>query len=321
MSSAPPSLPWELVRTTCLSLGWDDAGVTDPNLNARDIAAYERWLASGHHGRLHYMENRVRTDPSRLLHHVRSIILLVTRYKQPWHPFQKGQGLIASYARGRDYHRLHRKRLKKLIQWLETRVGETGVALGFSDAHPVMEKALAVKAGLGWLGKNTLLIHRRFGTFILLSGVLTSIHIEPPKLTLDYQLPRCGNCSRCIDVCPVGALIAPYVLDANCCLSYHLIESKQRIPPEIAQKNPGYIFGCDLCQDVCPHNQKIPPCCPPELAETAGLGPYQSEEALRKIAENPSLLFGTPLQRRGIHGLLHTLETLTYHQKVTPRGE
>lgn len=294
------------MRQIALELGWDDVGVTEPHLseeNRRDCVA---WLDQGLHAELGYMENPVRLDPKQLWQEARSALLFVTNYKQPETPLRADAGLIASYARGRDYHHLHRKRLKKFIHWLETRSGQTNIAKPFSDSSPIMEKALAVQAGLGWFGKNTLLIHRKFGTFTLLSGVLTSLDIEQKKM--EARLPRCGSCTRCLDACPTQALISPYVLDGNRCLSYHLIESKKPIPEEIRQKNPGYVFGCDICQNVCPHNVRNPLSLLDAFSPESGIGPYLDEPLLQQLESDPERLFGTPLQRRKVTGLKHTLQ-------------
>jgi epoxyqueuosine reductase len=224
---------------------------------------------------------------------------------------EQEKGLIASYARGKDYHHIHRKRLKKFILWLEEQTGKAGIAKGFSDSSPLMEKALAVQAGLGWLGKNTLLIHRRFGTFTLLSGVLTTLALGlPQQPPLFPHTPRCGSCTRCIDACPTEALSTPYQLNAARCLSYHLIESKEEIPADIQKRNPGYIFGCDICQEVCPHNKRRLPSSHVEFSPDSGIGIYLSEKELSKLEVEPEKLFGTPLQRRGVKGLKYTFETL-----------
>ncbi len=238
------------------------------------------------------MENRVRMDPKLLYPEAKTAIIFVTNYKQPPVPMKEGEGLIASYARGKDYHHLHRKRLKKFIRWLEEMSGKTEIAKPFSDSSPILEKALAVQAGLGWFGKNTLLIHRRFGTFTLLSGVLTSLEITMVKM--EPRLAKCGSCTRCLDACPTQALIAPYHLDAQRCLSYHLIESKKPIPEEIRKRNPGYVFGCDICQNVCPHNVRNPLTQVPEFDPKVGVGPYLNKDKLEELEKHPDYLFGTP---------------------------
>jgi epoxyqueuosine reductase len=306
------TLSFEDIRHQGLSLGWDDIGMTKAIIPHEDIIAYEKWVERKGHAKLTYMENANRCDPQKLLPGAKTAIMFISYYKQTPVPFEKEFGVVASYARGRDYHHLHRKRLKKFIQWLEEEVGTKGIAKGFSDSSPLLEKALAVQAGLGWLGKNTLLIHRRFGTFTLLSGILTTLEFtQPMQPAIVAHLPRCGSCTRCIDACPTGALSTPYQLDATRCLSYHLIESKEEIPSEIQRRNPGYIFGCDICQDVCPHNQRKPSSTQAAFSPDAGVGIYLSGASIAKLEREPERLFGTPLQRRGVVGLKHTFDTLT----------
>ena len=299
----PEAITFEEIYAQALALGWDDAGVTAAVIPDEDIEAYRSWLAAGQHANLHYMENQLRCAPSELLPGAQSAIIFITYYKQKKAEFRSDAGLVASYARGRDYHHVHRKRLKKFIAWLEERSGLKSVAKGFSDSTPIMERALAVQAGLGWIGKNTMLIHRRFGTFTLLSGVLTTLALPYAKTQLKLRLPRCGTCLRCVDACPTQALHSPYHLDANRCLSYHLIESKKDVPAEIRQKNPGYVFGCDICQDVCPHNVRTSDALAEEFSPDRGMGVYLSLKDVEELAEHPERLYGTPLQRRGVSGL------------------
>lgn len=302
------ALSYATLREKILSLGWQDCGVTTAQVSEANISAYRNWLQESHHGELAYMENTMRCFPRQFFPEAQSAILCVSYYRQESLPFSKDSGLIASYARGRDYHHLHRKRLKALINWMEEQTGVKGIAKPFSDSAPVLEKALAVQAGLGWFGKNTLLIHRRFGTFILLSGIMTSLKFS--NTTEALRLARCGTCRRCLDACPTQALIDPYKLDARRCLSYHLIESKQPIPEWVKEKNPGYAFGCDICQDACPHNWKKPVSDTVEFLPSNGIGAYLTEEKLQAIENDPTILFGTPLQRRGSSGLRRTWESL-----------
>jgi len=301
-------ISFDEVKEKALQIGWDDVGITPARIPEADIADYLTWLSKGYHGDLAYMENKMRCAPQELLPNAKTAILFITNYKQEKVPFQQGKGIIASYARGRDYHHLHRKRLKTFIHWLEQRSGQQGIAKGFSDSTPVLEKALAVQAGLGWFGKNTLLIHKKFGTFILLSGLFTTLEFASPIVAL--RLPRCGSCQRCIDFCPTQALVSPYQLDATKCLSYHLIESKKEIPAEIQKKNPGYIFGCDLCQDACPHNVRSPLSLVQEFTPEKGIGTHLTKERLNALTDTPEALFGTPLQRKGVPGLQQTAHSL-----------
>lgn len=295
----------EEVRAKALELGWEDVGITSASIPEEDIHSYLDWIKEGYHGDLAYMEKQIRCYPQELLPEAKSALLFITYYKQPRHPFRADAGLIASYARGRDYHRVHRKRLKRFITWLEEKSGRSGVARGFSDSTPILEKALAVQAGLGWFGKNSLLIHKKFGTFILLSGILTTL--EFPHEVKSTRIPRCGTCQRCLDACPTQAFVAPYHLDASKCLSYHLIESKESLSEEIRKKNPGYAFGCDICQDVCPHNARKPLSICSDFAEDSGIGAYLTLEDISQLEQAPEELHGTPLQRRGVKGLKNTL--------------
>lgn len=311
-SSAQPHnnapIPFTEVQTEAFRLGWDDVGITTASIPEEDIQAYRDWLREGKHAELAYMENDLRCYPQKLLPGAKTAIIFVTNYKQTWRPFRKDAGLIASYARGKKYHNLHHKRLKRFIHWLEERSNQKGIAKGFSDSTPILEKSLAVQAGLGWFGKNTLLIHRRFGTFTLLSGVLSTL--EFTGVVIAKRLPRCGSCQRCMDACPTQALEAPYKLDATKCLSYHLIESKKEIPRKIQTQNPGYVFGCDICQDACPHNVRS------KLSEhiaffpDSGMGSYLTLAEAENLKLNPEKLHGTPLQRRGVEGLIYTSEFL-----------
>lgn len=301
-------ITFDEIRTIALQLGWDDVGITQAHLSEEHIQAYKNWLAEGKQADLAYMENLIRCYPEKFFPGAKTAIIFITNYKQPKQNFQANGGLIASYARGRDYHHIHRKRLKKFIFWLEQRSGQQGIAKGFSDSSPVLEKALAVQADLGWFGKNTLLIHRRFGTFTLLSGVFTTLEI--PQVKMSIRLPRCGSCNRCMLACPTQAITSPYNLDAAKCLSYHLIESKKPIPDEIQKKNPGYIFGCDICQDACPHNIRSPLSLCSDFSSENGQGTHLHVKDLEELEKQPEKLFGTPLQRRGVEGLKHTADTL-----------
>lgn len=294
------------IKAQALALGWDDVGITTPEIPQEDIDAYLAWLEADFQGDLTYMKNAIRCDPQQLLPGAKTAIVFISNYKKAPLPFIEGEGLIASYARGRDYHQVHQRRIKKFIRWLSEYTGTDVSARGFSDSKPILEKALAVKAGLGWFGKNTLLIHRRFGTFILLSGILTTLEIPLPAVP-NLRLPKCGICTKCLDVCPTGALIDPYILNATLCLSYHLIEAKGDVPEEIKEKNPGYAFGCDLCQDVCPHNVRSPLSVREEFSPEQGIGNYLNAEKLLDIKTEPTRLYGTPLKRRGVEGLQNNL--------------
>jgi epoxyqueuosine reductase len=296
-----------LVKDKALALGFDDVGITKAQIPQADIDAYESWLESGKHGELEYMEKRMRCSPQELLPGAKTAIICVSYYKKDKSE-QPETGKVASYAWGRDYHNVHHRRLKKLIRYIEDHSGLKGCCKAFSDSAPILERALAVQAGLGWFGKNTLLIHRRFGTFTLLSGILTTLDLENPTIK-DERMPRCGSCTSCLDACPTGAL-KPYELDANLCLSYHLIEAKNPIPEKIQRQNPGYAFGCDICQDACPHNVRKPPSDTEDFQSHKGLGSFLDLSLIEELEQKPEKLFGTPLKRRGVQGLRWNTESV-----------
>lgn len=302
-------LSFDEIKEKALELGFDDVGVTRAEVSLKDITAYQDWLEKKQNADLTYMENQVRCYPDQILPGAKTAIIFVSYYRQEKIEFTENKGIVASYARGRDYHHVHRKRLKKFISWLEEKTNSKDIAKGFSDSTPVMEKALAVQAGLGWFGKNSLLIHRRFGTFTLLAGLFTTLEIPNPVMNL--SLAKCGSCKRCMDACPTQAIVAPYKVDASLCLSYHLIESKNEIPESIKKQNPGYIFGCDICQDACPHNFTKPISDKMEFSPKVGVGSSIDLQLLTELESNPERLFGTPLQRRKISGLKKTALTFS----------
>ncbi len=307
------TLSFEKIQEEALRLGWDDVGVTDAQIPEEDITAYQAWVSKHFHGELDYMAKELRCYPSEFFPGAKRAVILISYYKQSPEPFKKDAGLIASYARGRKYHNVHYRRLKKLIRFVEELAGKQNIAKAFSDSAPVLEKALAVQAGLGWFGKNTLLIHRQFGTFTLLSGFLCTLDISAPikkRFPENPRIPRCGSCQLCIDACPTQAIVEPYKLNATRCLSYHLIESQKQIPDDIRKKNPGYIFGCDICQDVCPHNKRKPLSESLDFSAQSGLGSYVSLDELETWEANPTQLHGFPLQRQGVERLKYIAKTL-----------
>jgi epoxyqueuosine reductase len=290
----------EDIREKALTLGWHDVGVTTAQVPEEDAAAYLSWVEQGYHGEMRYMERAdQRCDMEDFFPRAKSVVIFVSSYRQETLPFRDDAGLIASYARGRDYHNVYRKRLKKMVAWLEEISSVEGCARGFSDTAPVLERAFAVKAGMGFFGKNNLFIHKKLGSFVLLAGVVTMLEIEGTDIDHGRRKNHCGTCSKCIEACPGEALLAPYRLDARRCLAYHLIESKKPLPRDLAEKNPGYIFGCDICQDVCPHNAKKDLLCDEQFLPGKGRGAYLTEDELVAIQEQPERLHGTPLQRQG----------------------
>lgn len=223
---------------------------------APHVARFETWLAEGRHGEMAYMAARAgeRVVPEQLLPGVRSAIVLWLPHRTPVQPRPPhGLGRVAAYAWGRDYHNVARKALRKLRRWFAEHA-PTGQVYACVDTGPVLERAFGERAGVGWIGRSTMLIHQRFGTFGSLAVIFTTLDLP----TADAAHPnRCGTCTDCVDLCPTGALDAGG-LDARKCISYWTIEHRGIIPREIRTGLGEWVFGCDICQDVCPWNHRAP---------------------------------------------------------------
>lgn len=249
----------DALRAHALTLGFDLCGVAPVEAVAR-LDFLRDWVARGYAGDLHYVTRSLeaRIAPSRVLAGARAAIVTGTIYHTR-EPLSRERGTagdarIARYAWGEDYHEVLGRRQHLLIGWLKEHVGAPFEAVGYVDTGPVQEKALAAAAGLGWIGKHTCLIHQELGSWLFLSVILTSLDLPTGSPVPD----RCGTCTRCLDVCPTQAIVQPYVVDATRCLSYITIESHEGIAPLQREWVGSQVYGCDLCQDVCPWNSGAP---------------------------------------------------------------
>lgn len=238
-------------------LGFARLGITDPDVSAH-TPYLQQWLADGLHGSMDWMQRHqaLREDPCALHPGTQRVISVALDYRpvagNEWAVLEAPEkAYISRYALGRDYHKLFRKRLNALAQWLTDTVGPHGYRV-FSDSAPVLEKHLAEKAGLGWIGKHTLLLSRDGGSWFFLGELFTDC---PLPLTETPEAPRCGSCTACLDVCPTRAFVAPYRLDASRCISYLTIEHQGVIPESLRAPMGNRVFGCDDCQLVCPWNR------------------------------------------------------------------
>ena len=255
-----PSTPEDLaqaIKHKALDLGFQQLGVSDTDLDT-DRAYLDRWLALERHGEMDYMARHgsKRTSPEELLPGTVRVIAVRMDYlpqsgaEAERALMQPDRAYIARYALGRDYHKLMRHRLKQLAEWLKTKVGDTSYRV-FVDSAPVMERALARKAGLGWIGKHTNLLDRQAGSWFLLGEIYTDVPLPCDKPVTEH----CGSCRACIDICPTQAIVGPKELDARRCISYLTIEQRGSIPVEFRRAIGNRIFGCDDCQLVCPWNR------------------------------------------------------------------
>ncbi|MGI8672813.1 MAG: tRNA epoxyqueuosine(34) reductase QueG [Luteitalea sp.] len=243
------------LRAHAWSLGFDLCGVA-PIAGVGRIDYLREWVARGFAADLDYVTRSVeqRTDPTRVLPGARSAIVTGTIYntdhRHAADRTEPGVARIARYAWGEDYHEVLGRRLHLLLGWLKEHAGTPFDAVAYVDTGPVQEKALAAQSGLGWIGKHSCLINERLGSWMFLSVILTTLDLPSGSPVVD----RCGTCTRCLDVCPTGAIVAPYVVDAARCLSYVTIESHQGIDDAARPHLGAQVYGCDLCQDVCPWN-------------------------------------------------------------------
>lgn len=236
-------------------LGFILAGVTTPEPPSH-YSTFERWLALGRHGTMDYLateRSRLRrANPREIMPECKSILVLATPYSPPSTKIQANEGRVASYAWGADYHDVLPVRLKELVQFIEEQVGGPVKNRWYTDTGPILERDLAQRAGIGWIGKNTCLIHPRHGSYFLLSEILLDLDLEPdPPFITDH----CGTCTRCIDACPTDCILPDRTIDAARCISYLTIELKEEIPVEMREKIGNWVFGCDICQMVCPWNR------------------------------------------------------------------
>jgi epoxyqueuosine reductase len=262
------------LRGRAREIGFDAVRVARAAPLERDRGVLEQWLARGRHAGMRWMERdpAKRADPRKLLPGCRSVVVAAMNY---W-PGAAGaaadpaRARVALYARGRDYHKVLSQRLRALAAWIEEVTG--AVSRTFVDTGPVLERAWAERAGLGWIGKNANLLTRDMGSWLLLGEVLTAAVLEPDE---GPHAEFCGSCTACVDACPTGAIVADGLVDSNLCISYWTIEHRGAIPPERRAGNGEWIFGCDVCQEVCPWNETF--------SVPADGDPFERREDLRGL--------------------------------------
>lgn len=304
-----PSSEVEWIREQAVLLGFADCRIARPD-TYDELPHLQAYLAKGHHGDMQFLtENHdKRADPSLLVPGTRSVIsvrmnYLTTPAPHRHIPDEPEFGVVARYARGRDYHKTVRQRLKQLGQRISQRYGDV-MTRPFADSAPIFEKALAENSGLGWTGKHTLLIHREAGSFFVLGELFTSLQLpfDPPATA------HCGSCDACLRICPTQAIVAPYQLDARRCIAYLTIEFKGSIPLELRQGIGNRVFGCDDCQLICPWNRFAQVATVPDFLPRHGLDHTRLLEFwLWSEAEFLEKTEGSPLRRTGYEAFLRNI--------------
>lgn len=246
----------EMVRQEALRLGFDAVGFARARRLEEHESRLEQWLKEGRHGKMAYMENHFdkRVDPRRLVPGARSVVSVMMSYHQPElarRQLDSEDPKISKYAVGEDYHLVLKEKLYELFAFTESVIGKVEGRV-FVDTAPVLDKAWAVEAGVGWLGKHTNVLNREWGSWFFLGEMILDADFEYDAPIADH----CGTCTRCIDACPTDAIYEPYKVDGSKCISYFTIELRDEIPGEYHRQMGEWIFGCDICQDVCPWNRK-----------------------------------------------------------------
>jgi epoxyqueuosine reductase len=296
-----------IVKKIATETGFDFCGISRAEFLEEEAPRLERWLKSGMHGTMSYMENHFdkRLDPTKLVDGARSIISLLLNYYpvQSQHPEAPK---ISRYAWGDDYHFVIKEKLKDMLFRISEEIGEVDGRV-FVDSAPVLDKAWAAKSGLGWIGKNANLITKSSGSYFFIAEIICDLELIPDGPIADF----CGTCTRCIDACPTEAIAQPYVVDGSKCISYFTIELKESIPEEVRGKFDNWAFGCDICQEVCPWNRFSKPHNTPEFLPRAGLLEMNrndwmdiSEELFRELFRRSAV------KRTGYKGLKRNLDFL-----------
>ena len=295
----------DCLKSWALQLGFDDVGIA-PAVSPPGYPDYLRWIEAGHAASMSYMTKQPanRAHPESVLEGVRSVVVVSAVYGR--NDAEKAtllptQGKVARYARGADYHRVFWDKLESMLASLKN-VCPTARGRAVVDTAPLLERDFARLAGLGWIGKNTMLISRRLGSFTFLGALLVDIELAYDQ---PHHVDHCGSCTRCLEACPTSAFVGPYELDAGRCISYWTIEERGVIADENAAELNGWVFGCDICQDVCPWNRKAPP---GRMAELGARSEWNDPDLLewlsRDRADWKSKLSGSALARTKRAGLL-----------------
>lgn len=293
------------VKAEAKRIGFDLVGVTGP-APPPHLDVYHQWLAEGQHGGMNYLANeralKRRSDPLRILPECQSILTVAINYLPEDQEYTKNTPRIAAYAQGDDYHDVLIERLEQLAAFIGTQAGGSVPHRVYTDTGPLLEREFAQRSGLGWIGKNTCLINPSHGSYLLLAELLLGVQLEPDA---PFKEDHCGTCTRCIDACPTSCITPDRTIDARLCISYLTIEHKDFVPHELREKIGDWLFGCDICQQVCPWNRFSLPTKDPAFQTRSFLKPPDIEHFLNLTPGcwvQP--LHGSPLLRPRRRGLV-----------------
>lgn len=302
------------IKDKATEMGFSGIAIAKAEMMDEEARNLETWLNKGYHGEMSYMENHFdkRVDPTKLVPGSKSVISLMYNYYSENQDLSQNSPKISMYAYGKDYHKVIKKKLIKFFKWIQDKLGAIEGRC-FVDSAPVLERDWAKRSGLGWVGKNTLLLNRNQGSYFFLCEIILDLELEYDTPTSDY----CGTCTKCIDACPTDAISSNgYLMDGSKCISYLTIELKNEIPEEFTGKMDGWMYGCDICQQVCPWNRfstphtesKFNPS-PDLLAMTKSDWEDLTEDTFKTIFE------GSPVKRTKYEGLKRNIQFLKLEGK------
>ena len=295
----------DFIKNKSIELGFISCGISKSAFLENEIGRFESWLKNNYHGQMSYMERNFdkRMDTRKLVDGSKSVISLLFNY-YPSKEINNNSFKISKYAYGKDYHFIIKDKLKTLLSSMRNEIGEIDGRV-FVDSAPIMEKAWAKKSGLGWIGKNTNLISKKTGSFFFIAEIIVDLELEYDNEVTDH----CGSCNACLDACPTDALYEPYKIDASKCISYFTIELKEQFPNDLKKDFNDWIFGCDICQDVCPWNKFSRPNEEPLLNPLKEINQYSKKDWLELTDEVFKVVFkGSPIERTKFNGLKRNIQ-------------
>ena len=244
------------IKAKAKELGFLECGISQVTFLKKEKTALQNYLNNNYQGKMKYLENHFdkRLNPALIVDNAKSVISVLLNYYTDKKQKDKNTPIISKFAFGEDYHFIIKDKLNTLLEYIKTQIPET-TGRAFTDSAPIMDKAWAEKSGLGWIGKNGNLINKKHGSFFFIGELIVDIELDYDKEVKNY----CGTCTKCIDACPTNAIVSPKIINGSKCISYLTIELKDEIPDEFAGKLENRVFGCDICQDVCPFNKKAEP--------------------------------------------------------------
>lgn len=300
----------KIIKDEALRLGFMACGIAKATFLEEEAPRLENWLKNNHHGEMSYMENHFdkRLDPRLLVENAKSVVSLTLNYFTKEKQLDPTAPKISTYAYGEDYHHVIKEKLQALMVFIRTEIGEVGGRC-FVDSAPVMDKAWAQKSGLGWRGKNSNLISKESGSFFFLAELIIDLELEYDS---PFVADHCGSCTRCIDACPTDAIVAPYVVDGSKCISYLTIELKNEIPSFFKDKMDNWMFGCDICQEVCPWNRFATPHQETAFNPSDELLQFKKEDLIEMTEDVFKRVFkGSAVKRTKYSGLKRNLDFLS----------